>query len=1033
MRKLLMMFSLLMLCAVATMAQQRQIKGKVTDKAGLPISGATVHIKGTNLGTSAAADGSFSILAKTGDVLEISAVNFGSLTVKIGNSSEVGNIELDVQENLMDEVVVTAGGIQRKKREEGYAATRITGQQLTQAKPVNVAAGLSGKVAGLQVNAINGGVNPTVRLVLRGNRSLLGNNTALVVVDNVIVPSEILGNINPEDIDDINVLNGAGAAALYGSDASNGAIIITTKKGAKGVNTVRLANTTTIEEVSFYPKLQKEFGSGWETGAFVPYENQQYGPRFDGSLRQLGRENIATGEVQMKPYVPNDSRKDFWESGITNQTDLSVSSSDEKGNSSYISAQYAKISGTTPKDEYNRAQVRFNGVRNVGKNFKFEYNANYIQNRYDITTQTSTIYNNLLNTPAWAPLLEYKDWQTDFWASPEGYYNDYYNNPYFYVDNYRQKTRNDYLTGNIGLNWKPAPWVDLVYRVGITTRNQSAKSTVGRYSFADTRYKRGGKSSFDVAGSVSDDMFYSTQINADFLATFKKRIQDFGLEFTLGQSLRNNTSKSVNANATGMVVPDLFNVGNRVTEFPNASESNATTRQVGVFGKLKVGYKNWLFLDVTGRNDWRSVLDPDHRSFFYPAADVSFIASEAIPGLKDSKIIDNLKIRGGWSKVGNVSIGAYSLLPTFSQANGYPFTGTGPGFTLDGTVVNPAISPEITTGWEAGFDIDMLDRRINAGFTYYTTSTVDQTVSTGISRATGFSSYRTNTGEVTNKGVEALLHYTPIRTKDWNVTVGGNYTYNENKVVSISDDLSILALSTGAAAQVYAEVGYLFPILKGIDYQRDDQGRVIVDPITGYPTAGTSNVFLGNTNPKHRVGLDLEVRFKNFRLWALAEYRGGFYIYHNGGSTMDFSGSSIRTVAYGRDRFVFPNSSYWDGSKYVENTSIQVRDGGSGFWANGEGEYNMNVATNYVLKGDYWKIREVSLTYDLPRSLISKIKYIKGASISVQGRNLFIFTAKSNIYTDPEYNFSDGNAIGITTLGQTPPSRYYGATISVNF
>jgi len=278
------MFSLLVLCAAATMAQQRQVKGKVTDKAGAPISGATIHIKGTNLGTSAAADGSFSLLAKTGDVLEISAVNFSSLTVKVGNSSEIGSIELDVQENLMDEVVVTAGGIQRKKREEGYAATRITGQQLTQAKPVNVAAGLSGKVAGLQVNAINGGVNPTVRLVLRGNRSLLGNNTALIVIDNVIVPSEILGNINPEDIEDINVLNGAGAAALYGSDASNGAIIITTKKGAKGSSFVRLSNTTTIEKTSFYPKLQKEFGSGWETGAFTPYENQQYGPRFDGTM-----------------------------------------------------------------------------------------------------------------------------------------------------------------------------------------------------------------------------------------------------------------------------------------------------------------------------------------------------------------------------------------------------------------------------------------------------------------------------------------------------------------------------------------------------------------------------------------------------------------------------------------------------------------------------------------------------------------------------------------------------------------------------
>jgi len=326
-----------------------------------------------------------------------------------------------------------------------------------------------------------------------------------------------------------------------------------------------------------------------------------------------------------------------------------------------------------------------------------------------------------------------------------------------------------------------------------------------------------------------------------------------------------------------------------------------------------------------------------------------------------------------------------------------------------------------------------LDRKINFGITYYSTTTDAQTVNTQISQASGFSTYKTNTGEVSNKGLEVLLHYTPIRTRDLTVTVGGNYTYNKNLVVSISEDLEKLNLSTGAAAQTIAKAGYFFPILEGSDYLRDDQGRIIVDPITGYPSRDPIPKLLGNTNPKHRLGLDAEIRFKNFRLWALAEYRGGFVVYHNGGGTMDFSGSSSRTVAFNRERFVIPNSSYWDGSKYVENTSIQVRDGGSGFWADGEGAYNTVIATNYIIKGDYWKVREISLTYDLPKKLISRAKFLKAASIGIQGRNLFIFTAKSNIYTDPEYNFSDGNAIGITTLGQTPPSRYFGGTISLTF
>jgi outer membrane receptor protein involved in Fe transport len=342
----------------------------------------------------------------------------------------------------------------------------------------------------------------------------------------------------------------------------------------------------------------------------------------------------------------------------------------------------------------------------------------------------------------------------------------------------------------------------------------------------------------------------------------------------------------------------------------------------------------------------------------------------------------------------------------------------------------------MTTGWEAGFDVDLLDRRINAGLTYYSTSTTDQTVPTGVSIASGFSSYLRNTGEVTNKGLEALLHYTPIRGKDWTVTVGGNYTYNNNKVVSISDDVPRLQLSTGGSAQVYAQPGLFFPVLMGTDYVRDDEGRVIVDRLTGYPTLDPTLKVLGNTNPKHRLGLDLEVKYKSFRLWALAEYRGSYYVYHDMGSTMDFSGSSIRTVQFDRERFVFPNSSYEDPSRpgtYIANTSVQVRDGGSGFWANGDGAYNMTVGSNYVVSGDFWKIREISLSYDLPRSLLARTKYIKAATLSVQGRNLFLWTPDSNIYTDPEYNFSETNAIGVTTLGQSPPSRYYGATLSLTF
>lgn len=1033
MRKLISLFSLLLFFASVAIGQQKLVTGKVTDKTGNPVNGATILIKGTTTGTSAKEDGSFSIMAKAGDVLEISGVNLEKISVTVkSNSSSVGTIELQAVDDVMEEVVVTAGGILRKKREEGYNATRVSAQQITQAKAVNVGAALSGKVAGLQVNAINGGVNPTVRLVLRGNRSLLGNNTALVVVDNVIVPSEILGNLNPEDVEDVNVLNGAGAAALYGSDASNGAIIVTTKRGKQGDAQVRFSNTTTIEEVSFYPKLQKEFGSGWQTGSFTSYENQQYGPRFDGSMKQLGRADFKTGDVQMYPYAPTNDREKFWANGLQNQSDFSITSADDRG-SYYISAQYLTVDGTTPKDEYNRASIRFNGTRNVSNKLKISYSSLYVQNRYDITSATGTIYQNLLNTPAWAPLTKFKNWQTDYWASPEGYYNDYYENPYFLADNNRQKTRNDYLTGNLELSYNPLNWLNVIYRVGISTRNQSNKSWTGRYIYSDADYMTGSKA--NITGGVSDGMFYSTQINSDLLITGRKKVKDFSGEVTIGASIRNNQSKSVGVGVNGLVNPDLYNVSNTTAVSPTATEGNSLARQLGVFAKVKVGYKNWLYLDLTGRNDWRSELDPEHWSFFYPAADLSFIASDAIGFIKNSKVIDVLKLRGGVSKVGQVNIDPYSLKTTFSSGAGFPYS-SGPGYTMGNRLVNAQLKPEMTTSYEVGMDIELMDRRINGGITYYSSRTVDQTVPTGVSLTTGFSSYLQNTGEVSNKGLEIMLHYSPIRGRDWTVTVGGNYTRNDNQVISISSDLPNLQLSTGGSAQVYAIPGYAFPVLMGNDYARDDQGRVIVNRITGYPQVDNTLRILGNTVPKHRLGLDLEVKYKNFRLWALAEHRSGFEVYHNGGSMMDFSGSSIRTVEFNRDRFVFPNSVYEDPNRpgtYVENTSVLVRDGGSGFWADGDGDYNMDVATNYIIKGDFWKIREISLSYDLPRNILTKTKFIKGATIGVQGRNLFLWTPKSNIYTDPEYNFSDSNAIGVTTLSQSPPSRYYGATIALTF
>jgi TonB-linked SusC/RagA family outer membrane protein len=1045
MKKLLQSLFILMLFAVSAVAQERTITGTVTGSDdGLPIPGATVSVKEVQgAGTSTGADGKFAIrVPAEGKTLVIGILGYVSKEVVITGTTVT--VALSPDTKALDEVVVTAGGISIQRRQQGNQSTTVKAAELTQGKAFNVASALTGKVAGLQVNAVSSGVNPNIRLVLRGNRSLLGNNQALVVVDNVIVPTDVLGNLNPEDIENIEVLNGAGAAALYGSDASNGALIITTKRGKRGVSTINASHTTSLEQVSFLPKLQERFGSGTgndDIPTYTAFENQQYGPAFDGVVRPIGKP-LADGSIQSVPYSFNsdENKNAFWETGYSNQTDFSVSSGDDKG-TYYFSGQYFDQKSTVPGDKYNRFSMRINGDRDLGNNVQFGFSLSYIQNRYDQSSAIAAVFDNVLQSPGQIPLTRYKNYLTDPFSTPDGYYNEYYQNPYFALGNNRSLTRNDYLTGNAQIKWNPIKELSLLVRANISNRAFSNKSYTDRFNYSD--YRLGLTTNFsNIVGGVSDYSGYNVQINPEFQAQFIKQLtEDFSLNVIFGTAVRQNSYKSVNVSTNGgLAQAGFFNVSNGLQN-PSAGEQNFKARQLGVYADARIGFKNYLYLHVTGRNDWRSILSPENRSFFYPAADVSFIASDAIPFIKDSQVIESLKIRAGVSKVGNVNLGstsnfgAYSLLPTFGSGAGYPYGGI-PGATLSNRIVSNNINPEITLTYEGGIDVSLLKSRLTGSITYYQTNTTDQTVPVDVSTASGFSSYLTNTGEVSNKGLETSLRVVPYRNEvnGLEISVGGNYTYNQNKVLSITGDGGQLGLAGTTTLGVYAVEGEAFPLLKGTDYARDDQGRIIVDRITGFPNVSTGQIILGNTEPKHRVGLDASVVFKGFRLAGLFEYRGGFITSQNSGS-FDFSGAGIRSTYFNRERFVVPNSSYLDPvtNTYVENTNITTRTGGVDFWTNGPS--NTGVASNYAYSAAFWKLRELSLAYDVPQSALGNLKYVKGARISIQGRNLFIWTPKTNIYTDPEYsaNGTDNNGIGITSLGQTPPARVYGATLSLTF
>jgi TonB-linked SusC/RagA family outer membrane protein len=927
----------------------------------------------------------------------------------------------------LDEVVVSAGGIYRARREQGYSVTKVTNEELTAGKPTTLAAGLTAKIPGLQVNAVSSGPNPDYRLVLRGNRSITGENQALIVVDNAVVPNDFLTNINPETIADIQVLNGAAGATLYGSEASNGVLLVTTKSGVKGKPRITVGHTLTFENVSFFPKLQTRFGQGSTTDAqeFDPVENQQYGPAFDGSLRDLGYP-LENGEQQQVVYSARDDREKFWETGVQNQTDISLSFGSEK-TTSYVAAQYLTATGTMPGDKYNRTSVRFNNTHDVLPNLHLTYNAGYVENNYDITTETDLVYDRLQNVPANVPLLNYKDWKNDKWSDPEGWFNPWYRNPYWTADNYRGVSKNTYLTGKAELKWDITPWLSVLYRASLSNRYYQTKESDAKLIYSD--YARTVQGKANLAGRVKDVQENTYRVNQDFQLAINRNFDRFSFNLTLGAANVLKSGKRTSVEGTGLVIPELYNIDNRAGT-PAVEAPIENSRNYGLWGDLVVGYNRYLFLHLTGRNDWTSLLSPENRSYFYPSADVSFIPTDAFPALKETGIFDYWKVRAAVSQTGNVNIDPYALLPIYTSSTGW---GKGTFFHEGASLVSNDLKPEITSGYEFGTELRLFNSRAEFEFTYYFTSTTGQAIQSSIASSSGYSGYLLNTGEVTNKGVETALRLNPVRTADWNLHLGLNYTHNQNLLVSLHPQTKRIGIN--GSTVIFAEEGYEVNQIIVTDYLRDPQGRVIVDINTGYPSRAAESVHAGNTTPKHRLGLDFSLSWKNITLSSVFEYRGGYYYAFTGGSSLDFTGSSARTAYYNRERFVFPNSSYKDpvSGEYVENTSITISDGGAGFWTNAT--YNRGTNTNYVYSGDYWKWRELAISYNVPQRLLGKLGHVlQDITVSLQGRNLFLWTPASNEYTDPDLSANGtNNATGVSNLTSSPPTRYFGGSISLTF
>ena len=1038
-------------------AQTREISGVVTSSEdGGSIPGASVVVKGTTLGTVTDMEGRFNLkIPANAKTLAVTFVGMISTEVPITSASDY-KIALKSENISVDEVIVTAMGIKRKPKEMGVATAKVDNQELTNAGATNVMNGMAAKVSGLQINTINNGVNPETKITLRGNRHFLASNQALVVLDGVPVSATYLNSINPNDIADVNILKGSSAAALYGNDASNGVMIVTTKKGDKGKLTVKLSNITTFEQISYLPQLQTRFGSGsgetiynsdpnytmWvgegrNTDPYTAYENQTYGPEFNGQMVILGGK-LVDGSYQMVPYSAiKNQKRDFFNIGVTMQNDISVSGGDDKSHF-YLSAQDVKSTGTIPGDTNRRTGARMAGGRKYGM-FSADYSISFTR------TATSTsggdmyqgrgVYWNVLNTPPHVPLTMYKDIVNNPFATLDGYFNAYYPNPYWQIQHSRNNSARSDVMGSVNLTLKPLKWLEFANRSGIVyngTNYHSHKDEAiyNTYSMGDPWSQGHMGVSSPYAANSSDQMVNSMILTNDFTATVDQKIKDFSLKAVLGNSIYSNQYETIyDAASGGLVVPGLYNISNRIGEAA-VSQTTQKRNSIGVFADFTVGYKEFAFLHFSGRNDWDSRLTKANRSFFYPAADASIILSQMFPSIMNNNIISFLKIRGGWSQTGQISLGDwYGTIPQYYPAGGFPY-GSVAGFALSTTLSNPLIRPEKTNETELGVEISFLKNKIHLESNIYKTATLDQTIPAQISASTGFYSALINAGELDNKGLEVDLKFTPILNLGkiaWNAAI--NYSYFESRVASIFPGLDEIPIADAS----YIKVGEQFPAIKVSDVARTASDQIIVSKITGLPTRVSALKQVGHGNPNHILGINTDLNYKGFRLSATAEYRGGNLIVNAVGNALDFTGVSEHSAQNGRQPFIIPNSVIeTTPGVYVPNTDVVIRDASRGLWVSSD--YH-NVNRTYTTSAAFWKLRELALTYDIPVKRLFGGNAVQAAQVGLVGRNLLMLRPKSNVWTDPEFNTqgATSNAVGYTTEDQTPPTRVFGFSVKLTF
>jgi TonB-linked SusC/RagA family outer membrane protein len=839
------------------------------------------------------------------------------------------------------------------------------------------------------------------------------------------------------DIESINVLKGTSAGVLYGSQGSNGVLIVTTKKGLPSQKfAVGLNSTTVFEEVSYMPDFQYEFGMGI-FGEYDPRENTNWGPRYDeipftNEPYPIGPV-FEDGSSQAVPFAPvKDNLRDFFVTGNTFQNTLYLSGGGSNS-SFYLSIGDQSTTGVVPDDSYDRNTFRVNASQTLG-NVTLNLNSTYMTDKTSVVGDNLGYYGGplisiLYSTPTNIPLTDYKDWDNpESYAYADNYFNAYVENPYWAVGTSRNNDSTERLLANIQLSWDIKDWLNLITRLGINSSNGNGKNF---------RYSQSYDPELQPAKSYTPSFLEETEYQfraytADIILRGEFEFGDrFDLTAFVGATSQTTESRSSFIRANDMVIPGFFDISNG-TGTPVTRLDESKKRTYGFFGDATLGYNDYLFLNLAGRYDFTSTLPEDENNYFYPNFGLSFVLSEALKGLKNSNTYMRFTISN--STTYN-DLGPYQINETYTQAEGFPY-GSLNGFEQSSVAVDPNISKEKINTTEFGANLSFFRNRLTFDAAYFLTKSTDLITYTSPSLTSGSSSVLTNIGEVESTGIELTLGGSVLQSEDWGWDLSVNYTSYESVVKEIADGIEEVAIyifdlyQYGAGdVGFYAIEGEAFPQIKASSYERDPLGRIVVDGDSGIPVKGDPKK-LGKTTPDYILGLTSTFRWKTLSLSATMDYRTGHVFYDFGDDVNLYSGRSPVTTVFNREDFVVPNSVIETSPGiYEENTEVALTNDPF-YWIDQYG----SIRENYIKDATSFKVRELALNYEIPHKFLSHTG-IHRLQVGIIARNYITYFPGDNTFSDPEFQNQtvSENAIGIGGYYQSPPTKSLGFNINIEF